>query len=55
MRTSTMDRLATRVDLLTRSESYRYDLAGDMTQVMDRESKATKVWEADKYFTGCRC
>ena len=50
-----MDRLATRVDLLTRSESYQYDLAGDMTQPMDRKSKPTKVWESDKYFTGCRC
>jgi len=50
-----MDRLATRVDLLMRSESYQYDLAGDMTPLMDRKSKATKVWEADKYFTGCRC
>jgi len=34
-----MDRLATRVDLLTRSESYQYDLAGDMTQLMDRKSQ----------------
>ena len=49
-----MDRLATRVDLLTRSESYQYDLAGDMTQLMDRKSKVTKLWEADKYLTGCR-
>jgi len=34
-----MDRLATRVDLLPRSESYQYDLAGDMTQLMDRKSQ----------------
>jgi len=40
-----MDRLATRVDLLTRSESYQHDLAGDMTQLMDRKSKATKAWQ----------
>ena len=39
-----MDRLTTRVDLLTRSESYQCDLAGDMTQLMDGKSKATKVW-----------
>ncbi|MDP2603493.1 MAG: hypothetical protein Q8S00_13010 [Deltaproteobacteria bacterium] len=38
----TMDGLATRVDLLTRSESYQYDLAGDMTQLMDRKSKVKK-------------
>ena len=50
-----MDRLATRVDLLTRSESYQYDLAGDMRQLMDRKSKVTKVWAADKYLAGCRC
>ena len=50
-----MDRLATRVNLLTRSESCQHDLAGDMTQLMDGKSKATKVREADKYFTGCRC
>jgi hypothetical protein len=50
-----MDRLATRVDLLTKSESFQHDLAGDMTQLMSRRSKATKVWKADKYFTGCRC
>ena len=35
-----MDRLATRVDLLTMSESYQYDLASIMTQLMDRKSKA---------------
>ena len=45
-----MDRLVTRVNLLTRSGSYQYDPAGDMTQLMDGKSKATKVWEADKYF-----
>ena len=50
-----MDRLATRVDLLTSSESYQHDLAGDTTQLVDTKSKATKVWEADNYFTGCRC
>ena len=38
----TMDGLATRVDLLTRSESYQYDLASDMTQLMDRKSKVKK-------------
>ena len=40
----------TRVNLLTRSGSYQYDPAGDMTQLMDGKSKAIKVWEADKYF-----
>jgi len=55
MRTATCLASPTRVDLLTRSEGYQHDLAGDMTLLMDRKSKATKVWEADKYFTGCRC
>ena len=36
-----MDRLATRVDPLTRSESYQYDLAGNITQFTDRKSHAT--------------
>jgi len=49
-----MDRLATRVELLTRSESYQHDLAGDMRQLMDRKSKVTKVWAADKYLAACR-
>ena len=38
----TMDGLGTRVDLLTRSGSYQYDLAGDITQLMDRKSKVKK-------------
>jgi len=50
-----MDRLATRVDLLTRSESYQYDLAGNMRQFMDRKSRATKAGEPENYFAGCRC
>jgi hypothetical protein len=34
-----MDRLAMRVDLLARSESYQYDLASNITQLMDRKSQ----------------
>jgi YD repeat-containing protein len=34
-----MDRLATRVNPLTRSESYQHDLASNMTQLMDRKSQ----------------
>ena len=43
----TMDGLAKRVDLLTRSESYQYDLAGDMTQLRDRKKQGDKS-------VGCR-
>ena len=49
-----MDRLATRVEPLTRSESYQYDLAGNMMQFMDRKSYATKAREAENYVAARR-
>lgn len=36
-----MDRLATRKDSLTRSESYQYDTNGNLTQFTDRRGKVT--------------
>jgi YD repeat-containing protein len=36
-----MDRLATRRDPLLRTESYQYDLAGNMSQFTDRKSQVT--------------
>ena len=42
------------LDPLTRSEGYQSDLAGDMTQFMDRKSRATKAGEAENYFAAYR-
>lgn len=36
-----MDRLATRKDALNRTESYQYDLAGNLTQFTDRKNQVT--------------
>ncbi|MCI0717747.1 MAG: peptidoglycan-binding protein [Acidobacteria bacterium] len=47
-----MDRLATRTDPLLNSESYQYDLAGNLTQFTDRRSKVTKFTYDDKQRLG---
>jgi YD repeat-containing protein len=36
-----MDRLATRTDALNRTESYQYDLAGNLTTFTDRKNQVT--------------
>ncbi len=47
-----MDRLATRTDPLLNSESYQYDLAGNLTQFTDRRGKVTQFTYDEKQRLG---